>query len=123
MANTPSTNKKYPFLFGTCFFDILFVSLIPTKTSNMKKIMIIAAFLGLLATSAFCQTTSNAKPAAVKSGVKYVCPMCMAKSDKPGQCAHCKKALVKEGDYYCPGCGASSSKKGHCSACNKDMVR
>jgi hypothetical protein len=95
----------------------------------MKKIMLIAACLGFMATAAFAQTQNSAasktlSPAPnAKATTKYYCPKCMAASDKAGTCAHCKVALVKEGDYYCPGCYMASAKPGKCPNCKKDLVK
>jgi hypothetical protein len=91
----------------------------------MKKLLMIAASVCLMATAAFAQTGTTTKaPAGAKTAAtktQYECPKCNAMSDKPGKCAKCNVAMVKVGDYYCPGCYATSSKPGHCAHCNMDM--
>lgn len=91
----------------------------------MKKLMILSAFLGCMATAAFAQTSTGTTTTAktTKSEAKYICPKCNASMDKPGTCAKCNAKLVKEGDYYCTGCGAISSKPGTCKSCNMKMVK
>lgn len=92
----------------------------------MKKLMILSAFLGFMATAGFAQQTAGSKTQTTtqaKKTTQYICPKCHAASDKPGTCAKCNVKLVKEGDYYCPGCGATSSKPGTCKACNMKMVK
>jgi hypothetical protein len=106
-------------------FFHFFTSLIHYQTqTNMKKLLMILACIGFIATASFAQNTASpAKTTTAKATAKYYCPKCMDASDKPGTCAHCKAKLVKEGDYYCPGCGMSSTKPGKCTHCNKDLVQ
>jgi heavy metal-binding protein len=91
----------------------------------MKKLILLAACLGFMASGAIAQTSGAAgtKSTTATATAKYYCPKCMKASDKAGTCPHCYAKLVKEGDYYCPGCGASSAKPGKCTACKKDMVK
>jgi hypothetical protein len=89
----------------------------------MKKIVLFVACLGFMASASFAQDAPKAKTTQAQATAVYVCPKCHATADKAGQCAHCKVAMVKDGDYYCPGCYASSSKPGKCTKCNKDMVK
>jgi hypothetical protein len=90
----------------------------------MKKLILVAACIGLMVSAVVAQTQSSTPPATktAKASAKYYCPKCMASSDKAGTCAHCKVAMVKEGTYYCPGCYATSDKPGKCKKCNKDLV-
>jgi len=99
----------------------------------MKKLLLMLAIFGLTATTIFAQssgsaaistgatTTTTTAKTAKAAPAKYICPKCMASSDKPGTCAKCHATLVKEGMYYCPGCGATSTKAGKCTKCNMDM--
>jgi len=98
----------------------------------MKKLILIVACLGFMATTVFAQNGSagiSSAPAATTTSKtaatspKYICPKCKAVSDKPGTCSKCNAKLVKEGTYYCPGCGATSAKAGKCTKCNMDMVK
>ncbi len=88
----------------------------------MKKLILVAACLGLLSTGVTAQTTGGGA-AKSKASAKYFCPKCLASKDKPGTCSACNKKLVREGDYYCTNCGASSTKTGKCTSCNKEMVK
>lgn len=99
----------------------------------MKKLMLIVAALGFMATTSFAQngsasmsstpTGTTASSTSKAANAKYICPKCKAVSDKPGTCSKCNAKLVKEGTYYCPGCGATSAKAGKCTKCNMDMVK
>lgn len=89
--------------------------------------MLLIAFMGLMATTMFAQNGSvgiaTAPAKSTQTPAKYICPKCMASSDKPGKCQKCHVAMVKEGMYYCPGCGATSTKPGKCTKCNMEMVK
>ena len=89
----------------------------------MKKLILIAACMGLFTTATFAQSSKHAHTAKKEKKVVYVCPKCHATSDKPGECMKCHVAMLKEGTYYCPGCGATSDKPMECKKCHREMVK